>query len=139
MQIGAHIHQDDPLPAARERGADVVQFFLADPQSWKPPPPYPYTEEILSSDNEVFIHSPYPVNVASLNNRIRIPSRKTVLQHATGAAALGAKGLVVTGGHGRRGGPAELAQDVRTAGRSGRVPGAAADREHRGRRRRDGP
>jgi len=103
MQIGAHIHADDPLAAARERDADVVQFFLADPQSWKTPPPFPNAEEIVASEVEVFIHSPYPVNIASLNNRIRIPSRKTVLQHATGAAALGAKGLVVHGGHVRQG------------------------------------
>jgi deoxyribonuclease-4 len=103
MQIGAHIHSDDVLAAARERDADVVQFFLADPQSWKTPPPLPNAEEILAADVDVFIHSPYPVNIASLNNRIRIPSRKTVLQHATGAAAIGAKGLVVHGGHVRQG------------------------------------
>src|SRR5262249_1430271 len=38
-------------------------------------------------------------NVASLNNRIRIPSRKLVTQHAAAAAAIGARGLVVHGGH----------------------------------------
>ena len=30
------------------------------------------------------MHSPYVVNLASLNNRIRIPSRKLVVQHADG-------------------------------------------------------
>jgi deoxyribonuclease-4 len=39
------------------------------------------------------------VNVASTNNKIRIPSRKILSQHAEAAAALGAKGLVVHGGH----------------------------------------
>ena len=33
------------------------------------------------------VHAPYVVNLASLNNRIRIPSRKLVTQHADGAAA----------------------------------------------------
>jgi deoxyribonuclease-4 len=39
MLIGAHVKDDDPLAAARERGAGVVQFFLADPQGWKAPRP----------------------------------------------------------------------------------------------------
>ena len=45
------------------------------------------------------VHAPYVVNLASLNNRIRIPSRKIVVQHADGAAQVGAIGLVVHGGH----------------------------------------
>jgi deoxyribonuclease-4 len=103
MQIGAHVRDDDPLAAAREREAAAVQFFLSDPQGWKKPPPHPQTEELLASGLEVFIHSPYLINVASLNNRIRIPSRKGVAQHAAGAAAVGAKGLIVHGGHVRKG------------------------------------
>ncbi|ONI72856.1 deoxyribonuclease IV [Actinosynnema sp. ALI-1.44] len=99
MRIGAHVRDDDPLAAARERGAEVVQFFLADPQSWKKPPEHPHAEALRATDLDVFVHSPYPVNIASMNNRIRIPSRKTVTQHAEGAAAIGAKGLVVHGGH----------------------------------------
>jgi deoxyribonuclease-4 len=39
------------------------------------------------------------VNLASTNNRIRIPSRKLVQQHAEAAAEVGAAGLVVHGGH----------------------------------------
>ncbi|MCU1687231.1 MAG: deoxyribonuclease [Amycolatopsis sp.] len=103
MQIGAHVRDDDPLAAAREREAAAVQFFLSDPQGWKKPPPHPQTEELLGSGLDVFIHSPYLINVASLNNRIRIPSRKGVAQHAAGAAAVGAKGLIVHGGHVRQG------------------------------------
>ena len=99
MRIGAHVRDDDPLGAAADRGADVVQFFLADPQGWKAPKPHPQTDGLLASDLEVFIHAPYLANVASLNNRIRIPSRKMVLQHAEAAAKVGAKGLIVHGGH----------------------------------------
>ncbi|HVK21008.1 MAG TPA: deoxyribonuclease IV [Actinokineospora sp.] len=99
MSIGAHVRDDDPVGAARARDAEVVQFFLADPQSFKAPQPHPQTEELLASDLTVFIHSPYRVNIASTNNRIRIPSRKLVVQHAEGAAKVGAKGLVVHGGH----------------------------------------
>jgi deoxyribonuclease IV len=99
MRIGAHVRDDDPLGAAAERGADVVQFFLADPQGWKAPKPHPQTDGLLASDLDVFVHAPYLANVASLNNRIRIPSRKIVLQHAEAAAKVGAKGLIVHGGH----------------------------------------
>ena len=48
---------------------------------------------------EVFVHAPYVINVATLNNRIRIPSRKLLLTHARAAAAVGASGLIVHGGH----------------------------------------
>ncbi|GEL19377.1 deoxyribonuclease IV [Pseudonocardia asaccharolytica] len=99
MLIGAHVRDDDPVGAAAERGADVVQFFLSDPQGWKKPPTHPQAEQLRSSDVTVVVHSPYVVNVASPNNRIRIPSRKLVVQHATAAAAVGAIGLVVHGGH----------------------------------------
>jgi len=47
----------------------------------------------------VYVHAPYLVNVATTNNRIRIPSRKLLLQHSQGAADVGAKGVIVHGGH----------------------------------------
>ena len=99
MLIGAHVREDDPLVTAADRGADIVQMFLADPQSWKKPPSHPHADQLRASDLTVVVHSPYPVNLASLNNRIRIPSRKIVVQHAELAAELGAIGLVVHGGH----------------------------------------
>ena len=91
MRIGAHVRDEDPVTAATERGADVVQFFLSEPQGWKAPKPHPQTAELINSELEVFIHSPYVINVASVNNRIRIPSRKAVAQQAKAAAAVGAK------------------------------------------------
>jgi deoxyribonuclease-4 len=100
MRIGAHVRSDsDPLGSADECGADALQFFLSDPQGWKKPPAHPMAEQLRDSDKTVFVHSPYVINLASTNNRIRIPSRKLVQQHAEGAAAVGAAGLVVHGGH----------------------------------------
>jgi deoxyribonuclease IV len=99
MRIGAHVRDDDPLTAAGELGAEVVQFFLSDPQGWKAPKPHPQAEALRESDLEVFVHAPYVINVASLNNRIRIPSRKAVLQQAKAAAEVAARGLIVHGGH----------------------------------------
>jgi deoxyribonuclease-4 len=103
MRIGAHVRGDDPIGAARDRGAEVVQFFLADPQGWKKPPPHPQAAELLAGDLDVFVHAPYVINVATLNNRVRMPSRKLVAQHAEAAAAVGAKGLIVHGGHVNKG------------------------------------
>ncbi|GAY11140.1 deoxyribonuclease IV [Pseudonocardia sp. N23] len=99
MLIGAHVRDDDPVGAAAERGAEVVQIFLSDPQGWKKPPAHPQAEQLRSGELTVVVHSPYVVNVASPNNRIRIPSRKIVVQHAQEAANVGAIGLVVHGGH----------------------------------------
>ncbi len=99
MLIGAHAREDDPIVAAAERGAEIVQFFLGDPQDWKKPKPMPRAADLLASDLTVVVHAPYPINLASTNNRIRIPSRKLLMAHAKAAAELGAKGLIVHGGH----------------------------------------
>jgi deoxyribonuclease IV len=97
--VGAHVDSADPLAHAAAIGAEAVQFFLGDPQGWKAPPPHPHADEIKATELGVYIHAPYLVNVASTNNKIRIPSRKILAQHAAAAAAIGAKGLIVHGGH----------------------------------------
>jgi deoxyribonuclease-4 len=99
LVIGAHVDSTDPLAAAAATGAQAVQFFLADPQGWKAPKQHEHFEAIRSTKLTVYIHSPYVINVATLNNRIRIPSRKLLSQHAAAAAGIGAKGLIVHGGH----------------------------------------
>lgn len=93
--IGAHVGRADPVAEAKERGADVVQLFLGDPQSWKAP----VLPEVDLGALPFFVHAPYVINVASSNNKIRIPSRKILDNHAKAAAGLGAQGLVVHGGH----------------------------------------
>jgi deoxyribonuclease-4 len=70
----------------------VIQFFLTDPQSYAAPKRHPHHDAIKATDLDVYIHSPYRLNVATTNNRIRIPSRKLLLQHAEAAAEIGAKG-----------------------------------------------
>jgi deoxyribonuclease-4 len=99
MLIGAHVDPTDPLEEARLRGADLVQIFLSDPQGWKKPPPRADAEELLAADIPIYVHAPYLMNVASPNNRIRIPSRKNLAQAAEAADAIGAAGLIVHGGH----------------------------------------
>ena len=99
MRIGAHVDSTDPLAEAAARSAETVQFFLADPQGWKAPKPREDAERLRAAEVDLYVHAPYVINVATLNNRIRIPSRKLLLGHANAAAAIGAKGLIVHGGH----------------------------------------
>ena len=105
LVIGAHVDQADPIGAALERGAALSQFFLGDPQDWKKPTfEYEGGADALRRDAEkhgidLYVHAPYIVNVATANNRIRIPSRKILQQQVDAAAAIGAKGLIVHGGH----------------------------------------
>ena len=103
LRIGAHLKTDDPAAGAADRGADLVQVFLGDPQGWKKPVVSEETAaqcaQLRADGVDLYVHAPYIVNVATSNNKIRIPSRKILLQHAEAAAALGAKGLVVHGGH----------------------------------------
>jgi deoxyribonuclease-4 len=104
MRIGGHFHSDDPLDDAIAGKALVAQFFLGDPQGWKGPvipggDPAALKESYAAAGVDIYIHAPYVINVASTNNRIRIPSRKLLDQQLKAAAAIGAKGLIVHGGH----------------------------------------
>lgn len=105
LAIGAHVDQADPIGEARARGMGHVQFFLGNPQSYKGPVfAYEGGAERLRADAEaagvdLYVHAPYLINVATTNNRQRIPSRKLLQQHVDAAAAIGAKGLIVHGGH----------------------------------------
>src|SRR5690554_4099736 len=99
MHIGAHVDQTDPIGEAVARSADVVQFFLGDKQGWKEPTPRDDADRLRTAGTLIYIHAPYVINVATRNNRIRIPSRKLLMAQAQAAAEIGAKGLVVHGGH----------------------------------------
>ncbi len=99
VPIGAHVDRGDPLAEARARQADIVQFFLTDPQGWRAPKPREDAEALRTATVGIYVHAPYLVNVATLNNKVRIPSRKIMDQHAAAAAAIGARGLIVHGGH----------------------------------------
>jgi deoxyribonuclease-4 len=109
ISIGAHVDQADPIAEARARDTTLVQFVLGDPQGYKGPEVrYREGAAALRADAEaagvdLYVHAPYIVNVATTNNRIRIPSRKLLQQHVDAAAEIGAKGLIVHGGHVNKG------------------------------------
>ncbi|MGI8680480.1 MAG: deoxyribonuclease IV [Jatrophihabitans sp.] len=97
--IGAHVRTDDAIAFAESTASAAIQLFLTDPQAWKAPGAHPQSAAIRSSGLAVYVHAPYRINVATTNNRIRVPSRKLLAQHAKAAIELGAKGIIVHGGH----------------------------------------
>ncbi|MGH3165293.1 MAG: deoxyribonuclease IV [Trebonia sp.] len=109
VRVGGHFHSDHPLDTVFlnhvvASGAQAAQFFLGDPQGWKGPvipggDAAALEDAYAKADVDLYIHAPYVINVASTNNRIRIPSRKLLDQQLKGAASVGAKGLIVHGGH----------------------------------------
>jgi deoxyribonuclease IV len=105
LLIGGHVDQTDPIAEAAARKATLSQFFLGDPQGWKGPVvTYAGGAAALKTAAaeagiDLYVHAPYVLNVATTNNRIRIPSRKLLQQTVTMAAEIGAKGVIVHGGH----------------------------------------
>ena len=103
-ELGGH-SDSDPIGAGRSGGFAVVQTFIGDPQAWKGHAvDHPGGAAGLKADAEaaglgLFIHAPYVVNVATLNNRVRIPSRQILAKQVKLAAEVGARGVIVHGGH----------------------------------------
>lgn len=81
LVIGGHVDQTDPIEQARLRDATLSQFFLGDPQGWKGPKvayaggAAALREAADQAGVDLYVHAPYVLNVATSNNRIRIPSR----------------------------------------------------------------
>jgi deoxyribonuclease-4 len=97
--IGAHTPSADPLGEAAARGADLVQIFLSNPQSWKKPLPRADAAVLRDAPIPVYVHAPYLINPVADNNRIRIPSRRILQESCDAAAEIGAAGVIVHGGH----------------------------------------
>jgi len=103
--IGSHVPPEDPVGEAEARGADLAQIMLGDPQRWgEPLVTYPGGAEALKeaaaeAGIKLVVHAAYLINLASTNNRVRIPSRQLVQKTIDAAAKIGAIGVVVHGGH----------------------------------------
>lgn len=105
MILGTHVDQVDPIGEAKARGVNAVQIMLGNPQSFRdvsvahPGGAAELRQEAADAGVDIYVHSHYVINVASTNNRVRIPSRKLLQRIVDGAAEIGAKGVVVHGGH----------------------------------------
>ncbi len=107
MKVGAHVGSAHPLAEAEARGADLVQIFLSNPQSWKKPNPRDDADELKQSSIPIYVHAPYLINVCADNNRVRIPSRKILQDTCDAASDIDATAVVVHGGHVTGDGPQE--------------------------------
>ena len=88
--------------AARRRScssSSATRRATRAPRSATPAAPRALRDDAEEAGIDLYVHAPYIVNVATTNNRIRIPSRKLLQQHMDAAAEIGAKGLIVHGGH----------------------------------------
>ena len=99
MRIGVHVPGVDPLGEAASLGAEAVQLFLGDPQSFAKPETRSDAAVLRSSPIPIYVHAPYRLNVCHPNPRIRVPSRKTLSQTVDAAAEIGAAAVIVHGGH----------------------------------------
>lgn len=103
--MGGHVDAEDPIGEALARQATLSQFFLGDPQGWKGPQ-VAYSggaaalrDAAQAAGVALYVHAPYVLNLASTNNRIRIPSRQQLQKQLSAAAEIGAAGVIVHGGH----------------------------------------
>ncbi|HUW77801.1 MAG TPA: deoxyribonuclease IV [Candidatus Nanopelagicaceae bacterium] len=103
--IGAAFDAENLIAGTQARGADAIQFFLGNPQSWRAPElTYPGGPSALRAAAEsagirLYVHAPYIINVASTNNKVRIPSRSLLDKTLKLAGECGAAGVIVHGGH----------------------------------------
>src|SRR4051794_38380769 len=112
--VGAHVGRERPLDAAEAVGADCVQIFLSDPQSWRKPPARADADELRASPMPLYVHAPYLINVCSPKNNVRHGARKILKQTCDAAGEVGAAAVIVHGGHAEDGIDEGVARWVRT-------------------------
>src|SRR4051794_13580420 len=114
VTIGAHVSRESPLDDAAALGADCLQIFLSDPQSWRKPPPREDAEALRTSGLPLYVHAPYLINVCSPKSNVRYGARKILQQTCDAAADVGATAVIVHAGHAEDGIPEGVGRWVRT-------------------------
>ncbi len=104
MLFGAHVSIAGGLPNAPLHaatiGCEVFQMFTRSPQGgWTPPCDETVAKKFKTNckkakQKEWYVHTPYFINFASANNRIKYGSINTVRQELERASLLGAKYLM---------------------------------------------
>ncbi len=117
IRVGAHVPGVDPLAEAEAVGADCIQIFVSDPQSFKKPPPHPHAEALRSSRSPVYVHAPYLINVSSPVSTRRGFGRRLLQQTCDAAADVGAAAVIVHPGHAEDGVAEGVARWARTVER----------------------
>lgn len=103
--LGTHVSDESAIEDARARGAQIIQIMIGSPTAWKghelafPGGAAALKEQAAEAGIGIYVHAPYIINVASINNRVRIPSRKILQTQLDLAGEIDALGLIVHGGH----------------------------------------
>lgn len=103
--VGIHVSEEVAIEEAQARGAKIIQIMIGSPTAWKghklafPGGAAALREQAAGAGIGIYVHAPYIINVASINNRVRIPSRKILQAQLDLAAEIDALGLIVHGGH----------------------------------------
>src|SRR3954453_16416770 len=114
VTIGAHVGRESPLDDAAALGADCLQIFLSDTQSWRKPPPREDAEALRTSGLPLYVHAPYFINVCSPKSNVRYGARKILQQTCDAAADVGAAAVIVHAGPAEDGIPEGVGRWVRT-------------------------
>lgn len=104
MLVGASVPSRDPLAAADDRGADVVQVHLSAPRNWRAPRRREDAQELAASGRVVAAHAPYLCNPASADDAVRARTRASLQASLDEAERCGVRGVVVHAGHAAGGG-----------------------------------
>lgn len=103
--VGAHVSAKNPLAEAAKLGAEAIQVFLGSPRGWKAPAKQHRLAAVLAgSEKPVFVHAPYLVNLCSGDSEVRQKSVNSLAANLWSASSIGARGVVVHGGHATDGG-----------------------------------
>jgi deoxyribonuclease-4 len=98
--IGAHLHEGEPLAEARARNAEILQIFLGDPQGWKKPPDRSAdTQPLTDARDRALRARALPGQRGDDEQHDPHPEPQDPRPAREAAAALGARGLIVHGGH----------------------------------------
>jgi deoxyribonuclease IV len=102
--IGSSVGRADPIGAAVAEGAEVIQLHLSPPRAWRPPSPRGDEEDLAAWPGPIYVHAPYLLNPASVQASVRADTRRALQAQVAAAAVIGARGVVVHGGHPTGGG-----------------------------------
>lgn len=97
--LGSHVESSKPLEGAELRGANVIQINLSAPLNWKKPREREDAGVLRGSKTPIFVHAPYLINPASTDEELRRKSIQSLKEQLEAATRIGARGLVVHGGH----------------------------------------
>lgn len=96
-RIGCHVPSQRAQKVTDEIGADVIQIHVGSPRQWKISEFH--KEIILSPDTPTYIHAPYVINLASVDDNKLRSSLWSLFNQLWEADKLSALGLVIHGGN----------------------------------------